>query len=84
MNLIKGNFRSIIIVVLIVLGLLVTVYSVKNPQIFKSRADSSRFQVKGSDGSEVLFENDKYTTSSDHITIGIQDQAVDNGLFNRP
>lgn len=91
MNLIKFNLRSIIILVLVGLGLIVTIYLVRNPQIFKSRADASRLKVSDKDGNPVSWvceNNDtskcKFTTTSDQITIGVQDQAVQSHLFDRP
>ena len=73
MNLIRTNLRTIIILALLVLGLIVTLYLVKNPQVFKSRADATKFQITGRDGTEANYENGKFTTTSDHITIGIKD-----------
>lgn len=83
MNLIKANLKSIIILGLVVLGLLVTIYLVKNPTIFKSRADSNKFQITGSNGNEAQFVDNQFTTTADHVTVGIREGAVENGLFNR-
>ena len=82
MKLIKANLRSIIILVLVVLGLIVTIYLVKNPQIFKSRADSSRFQITDKDGNNVPYDGSKFTTISDHITVGIQEEAVNKWFYS--
>lgn len=82
MDLIKKKYKSIIIISLLLLGLFVTVYLVKNPQIFKSRANADRFQVIDGDGNQVSYENGKFVTTSDHITVGIQKDAVENGFFN--
>lgn len=73
MDIIKKNTKSIIILVLVILGLVITVYLVKNPQIFKSRADVDALSVTADDGSPVTVEPGKFTTTSGHIKIGIQD-----------
>lgn len=90
MNLITTNLKSIIILAVVVLGLLVTVYLVKNPQIFKSRADASKFQITGSDGKSadyVCEDNDrskcKFTTAAERITVGIQEDAIKAGKFDK-
>ena len=73
MNIIRANLKSIIILLLVILGVAVTVYLVKNPQILKSRADVEGLNVTDKNGNSVTKVEGKFTTTSDHIKIGVQD-----------
>lgn len=74
MNLTGANFKTIIISALVILGLVVTVYLVKNPKIFKSKAGAEALNITTSDGQTVpQVVPGKFTTTSDHIKIGVQD-----------
>lgn len=71
MDIIKTNLKSIIISVLIITGLVVTVYLIKNPKIFKSHADEASLNIKTADDKPVEQVNGVFTTTSDHIKIGV-------------
>ena len=61
------------IVVLILIGLVVTLYLIKNPKIFRSKAGAEALNITTSDGQKVEQVEGKFTTNSNHIKIGIQD-----------
>lgn len=74
MKYIRTNLKSIIIVVLLLAGLAVTLYLVKNPQIFKSRAGADAIKITTPDGLKLEKREDgKYYTNSDQIQIEVQD-----------
>lgn len=73
MDVLRTNWKKVLPLIIILIGLMVIVVLVRKPQVFKSRADATKFQVTGRDGSEASYENGKFTTTSDHITIGIKD-----------
>lgn len=69
--------KSIIILILLLLGIAVSVYLVQTRQIVKSRAGSAvgdGLRVSNEDGKEVIYEgNNTWKTNSTHNEINIED-----------
>lgn len=77
MDLVKAKQKSIIIVILLLLGLIVGVYLVQKQQVIKSKAGSdvgSGIRVSNEDGKEVKYEgNNTWRTNTTYIEISIDD-----------
>ncbi|MBI2337841.1 hypothetical protein HYU95_01535 [Candidatus Daviesbacteria bacterium] len=72
----KEKYKTIILVILLLGGLLAGVYLVQNQQIFKSKASSEINNVINvtSEGGRVEYQGNKtFKTNSKRINIGIKD-----------
>lgn len=74
---IKANYRSIMIILLLIAGLLAGVYLVQKQQLFKSKASSevnSAIKATDENGKELEYQgNSTFKTDSRKINIGIKD-----------
>ena len=74
MEYIKANFKGLLLIFLIISGIVVGLYLVSHPQIFKSRANAEAVNVVANDGSPVHVEsNYQFSTQAENVTISIKD-----------
>lgn len=79
LEIIKGNLRSVIIIVLLVIALVTTLVLLPKSQILKSRAESFTdiLDIQGVDGGKVTKEDNTYKTDTSHIIIKIKKEALE-------
>ncbi len=73
----KGHdLKDIVIVILLLVGLILGVYSVQNPQIFQSQAESNltnAFNIKDTNGNQINCTNNVCTTRSLEVEVQLKD-----------
>lgn len=70
----RFNFKSILIIVILLIGLVGGVYLVQFPQILKSKASAKAFQVNNLDGIPIERNEDgSFTTGADRVKIKVLD-----------
>ncbi len=75
------SLKQIIILILIILGLILGLYLVKQPQIFKSRATTNiydAFDITDDQGNKIYCSDNICTTHSLNINLKITDPALLN------
>lgn len=64
--------KSVLIIIILLAGLIITLVLIKNPKIFKSKAGAEALNITTQDGQPVPQIEGRFKTSSERIRIGIQ------------
>ncbi len=76
MKFVKSNFRLIILIALLILGIVVGIYLVGKPQIFKSKATSSTsdaFDISDEQNNPIYCQNGVCQSNSNKINLKLKD-----------
>lgn len=76
MNILQGNIKAIIGFLILIVGLVVALVLVRNPQIFKSHASAQGLMITAPNQTVNFQGNNQFSTNADSISFGVQDLSA--------